>query len=50
MIFCVKGQGGSWKVKAESGKVKAIYDLQGRVVDSPSNGLYIVDGKKVMVK
>ena len=44
----MKGESG--KVKGESGKVKAIYDLQVRVVDSPSNGLYIVDGKKVMVK
>jgi hypothetical protein len=27
-----------------------IYDLQGRKVQSPRNGLYIVDGKKVVVK
>ena len=37
-------------VKTESGKVKAIYDLQGRKVEYPTNGIYIVDGKKVFVK
>ena len=37
-------------VKGESGKVKAIYDLQGRKVETPSKGLYIIDGKKVMIK
>lgn len=37
----------------ENGKISfenAIYDLQGRRVMKPANGLYIVDGKKVMVK
>ena len=38
------------EVKAESGKVKAIYDLQGRKVDTPSKGIYIINGKKVMIK
>ena len=38
------------QVRAESGEVKAIYDLQGRKVDTPSKGLYIIDGKKVNVK
>ncbi|MBQ5895183.1 MAG: hypothetical protein IIW75_01290 [Bacteroidaceae bacterium] len=37
-------------VKTESGEVKAIYDLQGRKVDTPSNGLYIINGKKVIIK
>ncbi|MBQ5644622.1 MAG: hypothetical protein IIV04_02860 [Bacteroidaceae bacterium] len=37
-------------VKTESGKVKAIYDLQGRKVDTTSKGLYIIDGRKVLVK
>ena len=37
-------------VKGESGKVKAIYDLQGRKVANPSNGIYIIDGTKVLVK
>ncbi len=34
----------------QSGTVKTIYDLQGRKVDTPSKGLYIIDGKKVLVK
>jgi hypothetical protein len=38
------------EVKAESGKVKAIYDLQGRKVVTPKKGLYIIDGKKVFIK
>jgi hypothetical protein len=38
------------EVKAESGKVKAIYDLQGRKVETPSKGIYIIGGKKVLVK
>ena len=38
------------KVKGQSGESKAIYDLQGRKVDAPSNGIYIIDGKKVWIK
>ena len=38
------------EVKAESGKVKTIYDLQGRKIEVPSEGLYIIDGKKVLIK
>ena len=38
------------EVKGEEGKVKAIYDLQGRKVVNPKEGLYIVDGKKVFIK
>ena len=37
-------------VKAENGKVKGVYDLQGRKVDNPTNGIYIVNGKKLFVK
>ena len=37
-------------VKSEIGKVKTVYDLQGRVVENPTNGIYIIDGKKVLVK
>ena len=29
---------------------KAIYDLSGRVAENPTNGIYIVNGKKVLVK
>ena len=38
------------EVKAESGKVKAIYDFQGRKVDTTNKGIYIINGKKVFVK
>ncbi|MBQ5895419.1 MAG: family 20 glycosylhydrolase [Bacteroidaceae bacterium] len=38
------------EVKGESGNVKAIYDLQGRKVDTPSKGIYIINGKKIFVK
>ena len=37
-------------VKSEIGKVKAIYDLNGRVVENPTNGIYIINGKKVLIK
>ena len=37
-------------VKSEIGKVKIIYDLNGRAVENPTNGIYIIDGKKVLVK
>ena len=39
-----------FKLKTENGKVKTIYDLQGRVVENPTNGIYIIDGKKVIIK
>ena len=38
------------EVKGENAKVKGIYDLQGRKVAKPSNGIYIIDGIKVLVK
>ena len=37
-------------VKNESSNVRTVYDLQGRKVDNPTNGIYIVNGKKVFVK
>lgn len=39
------------EVKGENGKVKAIYDLTGRRIDSiTAPGIYIVNGKKTLVK
>ena len=38
------------EVKTENGKVKAIYDLQGRKVTEPVKGIYIINDKKVLVK
>ena len=50
------------EVKAENGtngrrpeglkaKFKGVYyDLNGRVVENPTNGVYIINGKKVVIK
>ena len=35
---------------SQNGEVKTVYDLQGREVETPSKGLYIINGKKVLVK
>ena len=35
---------------SQNGKVNTIYDLQGRKVNTSSKGLYIINGKKVLVK
>ncbi len=37
-------------VQGENVEVKGIYDLQGRKVENPVKGIYIVDGKKTVVK
>ena len=38
------------ELKGENGEVKTIYDLQGRVVENPTSGIYIINGKKVVIK
>ena len=38
------------EVKNEKETVNGIFDLQGRKVITPSKGLYIVNGKKVVIK
>ena len=38
------------EVTGEDVNVKGIYDLQGRKVEQPTKGIYIIDGKKVLVK
>ena len=45
------GTTGIENVKGENGKVKTIFDLTGRRIESiTAPGIYIVDGKKVLVK
>ena len=46
----VEVETGISEVKTENGKGKTIYDLQGRKVDTPTKGIYIIDGKKIIVK
>ena len=51
--FRFEGEGttGISEVKGESGEVKAIFDLTGRRVEAiTAPGIYIVNGKKVLVK
>ena len=38
------------EVKGENGEVKTIYDLQGRQVENPTKGIYIINGKQVLIK
>ena len=44
------GTTGVDNVITENGQIETIYDLQGRKVGNPSKGLYIINGKKVLVK
>ena len=38
-------------VKSENVNRKGVcYDLQGRIIENPTNGIYIIDGKKVLVR
>lgn len=38
------------EIEAENVKSKTIYDLQGRAVENPAHGIYIIDGQKVFIK
>ena len=48
----VKGENGTNGRRPEGlkAKVKTVYDFQGRKVDSLNKGVYIINGKKVLVK
>ena len=45
-----EGTTGISEVKGDSGNVKTIYDLTGRQVNAVERGIYIINGKKVLVK
>lgn len=38
------------ELKGENENIKGIYDLQGRKVENPAKGIYIINGKKILVK
>lgn len=44
------GETGIIEVKGQNGKVKTMYDLQGRKVENPTKGIYIINGKKTFIK
>ena len=48
--FRLNGTTGIGEVKGENVEVKTVYDLQGRKVENPAKGIYIVNGNKVLVK
>ena len=50
VVLVVANETGINEVKGQNGNVKTIYDLQGRKVDNPTKGIYIINGKKVLVK
>ncbi len=49
-IEVVDTETGIGEVQGENGKVQGVYDLQGRKIDNPTNGIYIINGRKVLVK
>ena len=41
----------STETSGDTGTVqKGIYDLQGRKIENPTKGIYIIDGEKVILK
>ena len=38
------------EVTGEDVNTNTIYDLQGRKIENPTKGIYIINGKKVFVK
>ena len=47
IIFTIEFETGFYINEFETiGKVKTVYDLNGRVVENPSKGIYIINGKK----
>ncbi|MDO5461580.1 MAG: family 20 glycosylhydrolase [Bacteroidales bacterium] len=46
----VEVETGISELKGENGNVKTMYDLQGRKIENPTKGIYIINGKKILVK
>ena len=46
----VQVETGIREVKGENGKVKTIYDLTGRKVGNPTKGIYVINGKKIVIR
>ena len=38
------------EIKTEEGNIENVYDLMGRKVENPTRGIYVIDGKKILVK
>ena len=38
------------EIQGETGEESLIYDMQGREVENPAKGIYIMDGKKVFIR
>ena len=49
-IEVVDTETGIGEVQGENGKAQGVYDLQGRKIDNPTNGIYVINGRKVLVK
>lgn len=50
VILVVTSETGIDEVMGENSSPKAVYDLQGRRVENPVGGIYVIDGKKVLIK
>ena len=48
--FRLDGTTAIYEVKTEDGNVKSIFDLTGRRVENPASGIYIINGKKQVIK
>ena len=50
LIYTLLESTGIYEIKTDDTKKVDIYNLQGRQVKTPSKGVYIFNGKKVLVK
>lgn len=50
IAFRIDGATGIEDVKTENENEKTVFDLLGRKVENPANGIYIIDGKKIIIR